>query len=1364
MKQKIILITIIVLILGILFYFFRGTYVSNTLKKIILPELELVTGKKFIAQKIYINIIPLFIEMKGIKAFDDNGERVFEAERGKGYIDIFSLASGLFSREITIKRLVVKDPAFHPDHEQLKIIIDNVKTYLAQEPKPPWKLTVKSVKIGNAALSLQHEDSMLTFDGMNAKAILSREPSVKLSVKSVKASKEKIPELYGSVETHFILKDKQIDFKSLKIRTLNADSSASELDFRGLFDLERHGGEFKGKANIFVESIKRIAGLKNRGEGMISARGIIKIDDLTAGINKVFVNMKVKGDIFLETLLELIGEDEPLYGHLSFDGKVFGYLESIHGTARATLEKGGIYGVKVDRLISNVSYKDGIMKFTDGYAQLYKGSARAEAMINLPVVDYFSLRVAVRDVSSKGIFELIKWDPGISEGRVSGEIMSSGSAFNPSGHFSYRSTPPEGDFLDRIRDVKGEFYMKDNVLRFKTLTAATAMTSISAKGEVDFVMDRLNFRGNGTTTDVKDFTSPYFTALSGHGNFSYSIYGLIDDPIIDMKIGSNKMVFSTGNIGMPETLKSEDIIFDTVEGSINYRKNLLTIKDLSVLSPSGQYKATGDVHFRNARSLLDIDEPDYDLNISARKVDIKTISDIFRKTMQFAGQLDADFRFYGRVDDLKASGHIKAANVLFDANKYANKYGSDNIPPSPPFLKGGFCYEVNSIEGRVSYAAGDFSFSNMKIRKGDSEVNADGKISLHKNFSFSAFARRINIQDVLPKDLEFNNIKPDIVETLSLMNVQIKGNGTFDDPRIEITCDISARIADNQHNIRGRVSGVLRDKHAEVTADLLEGKLNIKGKAYLSESLPWSATIDIQPSRYDFLIAGFLKDIPEDLLLSLSGRITGHGDRNNINAVANIKRAHLQLYGIAFTNIDDITARLDNRKLSLESLYMQSDPMTQFKLSGSMVIGRSYDLVFEGASSLEPIKSISRTIDIIRGHSSFVFSIAGDWYKPRINGGMDITNGALGLKDIAHRLTSISGYIYVDEGKIVVERIAGKLSGGDILMSGVVHTKRFSINRFFLETRLNNITASVSRQFWLNFGGVLYYSGSMESQTIHGDININRARYSEMVDLKTLLLKARQKDIPKAELTALEKTNLNIKVAGTNLVINNNLARAVMTTDAILRGAIGQPIIIGKIETKEGIAYFRNNEFKLVKASLDFSDPYQINPYFDIVAETRVRAYNIRLGIDGYADQFNISLSSTPALDEMDIFSLLAVGRVEKDIEGPEGGIGITQATAFLAGEFQDVFEERLKTITGFDRVQVDPYVSRTTGTITPRLTVAKRLLGDKLHVIYSTAVVTGEEQVLQLEYNLTKNTSLVGLRDERGGMGGDIKFRFEFK
>src|SRR5512135_933404 len=66
----------------------RGPHISNALKKLILPELELMVGRKVIAQQIYVNLFPLFVEAKGLKIFDDKGERIFLAQRVKAYLDL----------------------------------------------------------------------------------------------------------------------------------------------------------------------------------------------------------------------------------------------------------------------------------------------------------------------------------------------------------------------------------------------------------------------------------------------------------------------------------------------------------------------------------------------------------------------------------------------------------------------------------------------------------------------------------------------------------------------------------------------------------------------------------------------------------------------------------------------------------------------------------------------------------------------------------------------------------------------------------------------------------------------------------------------------------------------------------------------------------------------------------------------------------------------------------------------------------------------------------------------------------------------------------------------------------------------------
>ena len=68
------------LIIGIVAVFLRGPHISNALKKIILPEIEMATGHKVIAQKIYINIYQLY-ELKQATRPGSNNNNKREAAR-----------------------------------------------------------------------------------------------------------------------------------------------------------------------------------------------------------------------------------------------------------------------------------------------------------------------------------------------------------------------------------------------------------------------------------------------------------------------------------------------------------------------------------------------------------------------------------------------------------------------------------------------------------------------------------------------------------------------------------------------------------------------------------------------------------------------------------------------------------------------------------------------------------------------------------------------------------------------------------------------------------------------------------------------------------------------------------------------------------------------------------------------------------------------------------------------------------------------------------------------------------------------------------------------------------------------------------
>ena len=154
----------------------------------------------------------------------------------------------------------------------------------------------------------------------------------------------------------------------------------------------------------------------------------------------------------------------------------------------------------------------------------------------------------------------------------------------------------------------------------------------------------------------------------------------------------------------------------------------------------------------------------------------------------------------------------------------------------------------------------------------------------------------------------------------------------------------------------------------------------------------------------------------------------------------------------------------------------------------------------------------------------------------------------------------------------------------------------------------------------------------------------------------------------------------------------------------------------------------------------------------------------IQLTLSGSLDRITVTLLSDPPLEEADIITLLTLGRTTEGLAGHETAITTGEAASFVTGQIQDAVEERVRKLTGFDRFQIDPYLTSTGVSSGPRLTVGKSLFSEKLYITYSSNLGTSEDQFIRLEYLLNKNLSLVGERDEQGRFGGDIKFRFNFR
>jgi autotransporter translocation and assembly factor TamB len=1308
--KKAIALLIIVLLASGLVLFLRGPYVSNMLKRAILPELGAAIGREVVAQKIYFNLIPLFVEAKGVKAFDGAGERVFAAERIKGYISL----SGIFRGEIGIRRIAVKAPAVWTDREQASEVLENIRRYQSREQekgKKPIRVRVDAVQVKGGMLSFYDMKSGVaaSLQGINGEAVLRAEPEISLSVRKFDLAMGDFKPVRGSLKGSALIGKDGVRFRKVQLRAAGAA-------IEGSGSYSRKGtGSARIRLSVPVESVKEMLGLEGPGSGEVNASGDVRVSE---DLKDPYLDLQVKGDFHLETLMELLKAGADIKGPVGFDGEIKGKISEIAGRGSARLRDGSIYGIKVDDLRCGVSYSGGVMSFREGRGEFYGGKASAEASITLPRVESFNLDVGFSGIDSPPALELIGLgDIKIPYGKVDGELHSSGSRFSPRGWIAYRALKAYDDVLGRVREIKGNYQLQGDVITLTDASIDTGASRMLFNGNIDIKERRMALDSRLETTDLRDLTSPYFTRLTGSGQFGGSVSGKFDDPLIE------------GNLNISGS-KLDDYLIGDMEGEVSYKKDLLTIKRLEAQGAETAHSAGGSIGFPGAQGIFDFREPVYDLTARLKGADLKTLLKVLALDVPFEGIIDSEVNIKGKGRSPVFTGSVQAA----DASAYGVRVSSSSL--------------------KFSYDTADFKVTDSVIRKGSSTLDLRGVLHKDGSFKFTASSSRLLIGDLVPESIPFNYT----------MSVEAEGEGTFEAPEIRLTASLRDGEFKGAAMGGGTLEAALRGRSLEMDAGVLDGKVALKGSVELSGEIPWSAEITLGGGRYDFLLRPFLKEVPEDMSFDVEGSVSLAGTRSTVQAYVALTTLHAMLYGQGFSNEEEIKASFEDGRLYFRSFMMRSGN-TSLSVGGDMEINKSFNVTVQGKTSLLPFKGLSSSIRDLTGDADFVFGLQGPWARPVWNGGIDISNGSFAIKKFPKRLSSINGYIYVDEDRVVVQRLSAMYGGGDLEVTGVVKLDGFSMKQFYLDAILNDISVNPSEGFVANLGGNVLFRGSPEGGDITGELMINRARYRERLEWKSWLLRARPAVLPKAELDWADKIELNVKVYGANnITIDNNIARAPLKIDMVVRGTVGSPALLGRVESREGQVYFRNNEFRIIHATADFTDTQRTSPYIDIYSETTSKGYHIWLSLQGRADQFDLTLTSDPPLGEVEILSLLTVGEFGESLSGLEGGIGAAEATSFLTGKFQDVVEERLKSITGFSRFQIDPYVSKTTGTVAPRITVSKRLMSDRLFVTYSTAVGATEEQELKLEYLLSNHISLLGARDELGTLGGDVKFRFEFK
>jgi translocation and assembly module TamB len=246
------------------------------------------------------------------------------------------------------------------------------------------------------------------------------------------------------------------------------------------------------------------------------------------------------------------------------------------------------------------------------------------------------------------------------------------------------------------------------------------------------------------------------------------------------------------------------------------------------------------------------------------------------------------------------------------------------------------------------------------------------------------------------------------------------------------------------------------------------------------------------------------------------------------------------------------------------------------------------------------------------------------------------------------------------------------------------------------------------------------------------------------------------------------KVRLDVHVTSSpQLDFQNSYAKLAGTADLTVRGTLATPTILGRIQITDGSATFAGTKYELQRGDIYFSNPVRIDPTIDVNATARVESYDITVGLQGTLSNLKANYRSDPPLSEADIFALLALGRTQEEAQlyqeqQLEAGTNST-SSALLGGALNQTVGNRIGKLFGGGSVKIDPAFVGTLGNSAARITVQQQI-SRQLSVTFATNVNYTAQQLMQAQYDLTPNESIVATRDESGVYSVVFKIRKRYK
>jgi translocation and assembly module TamB len=795
-----------------------------------------------------------------------------------------------------------------------------------------------------------------------------------------------------------------------------------------------------------------------------------------------------------------------------------------------------------------------------------------------------------------------------------------------------------------------------------------------------------------------------------------------------------------------ERNRYDNVEVDALDGDITY-------------SPSGLTLANG--HAKRGKMEAGIDgqlqltdwefKPDnqWSSEITLEKVPLQSLQQLVGKQYPIEGQLTGQFHGRGTRAEPVLMG-------LFDIAE-GNVYGV-------PF---------NRLRGQLSAMPEEVRLSNAELRFFGPGTEKSGGAGIVTGSAAYRFADESLTTDLVGASLplaNFGSIQSSSLPLRGQITFRLKTSGPVKQP----IADGSFRVVDLQigSEVVGSFDGVLTSdgKQAELKlgSAMSEGAIGGEIKLGLADPMPLDGKISVRNLNLDpYLLSvvhldKFAGHGTADGDITLQGELM-HPEKLVLDA--NFSRLLLTYGTVQLENSGPIhlTSSRDNLKIVSAALKGAD---TNVQLSGSIRFTgkRAVSLKLNGSVDLGLISAYTSGVDVA-GHADMNASVEGTLDKPRIIGRVKLVNASARSADFPTGLSNLKGDLVFDANRLFFENVTGEAGGGTLLLSGSVNYSEKPL-RYDITARTDRLRIRYPEGLSWVVGGNLRLSGTLDGGFLTGKVTIQRVSLNNGIESLALLASTTSSTGSTSstfmrnlqfDVEANSTPDARMEWPGAHLEAESNLR---------VRGTAEHPILLGHIHVISGDLYFRDNHYRVTRGDLNFANPFRLNPVINVEATTNIQQYEITLNFTGEASKLNLSYRSDPPLPGNDIVTLLALGQTSSEAALRTGGAGqgTVGASALLSEAISSQLGGRVERLFGITRFRVDPGLAGVATTsagqnAAARITVEQQVTRN-LTVTYVSNVSSTQQQVIQVEYILNRNVSVVALRDQNGTFGIDVKFK----